>query len=126
MAGPSSGGLVEDAGDGVDEAAPLRGLHGEPLAPGLREAVELHAPLGLREPPLGLDPAVPLQPVERRVERPLLDAEDVGAHPLDPPGDGVPVSGPPGERLEDQRVEGAVEQLGRLGHGADGVAGSYA
>ena len=44
---------------------------------GLRERIELRAPVVLARTPLGGDPAFLLQLVERRIERAVADAEDV-------------------------------------------------
>ena len=55
--------------------------------------------------------------MQRRVERSLTDVEHVIGELLDPPRDGIAVRGPPGERLEHQQVEGALEQVERrTGH----------
>ena len=108
--------LEQDASDSYGEARPLFRFDREPLSPGIGQLVQLDLALGIREPPLGLDPAFSLEAVERRVEGPLLDAEGVGAGGLDPLCYGVAVAGPPGEGLENERVEGAVEEFGRFGH----------
>src|SRR5215207_113691 len=70
----------------------------------------------LRHAPLGLDEPFALHAVERRVERALADLERVVGGVLDPPRDAVAVARAPGEGLEDQGVERAVQQLGRFGH----------
>ena len=51
-----------------------------------------------------------LQPAQRGIERPFLDDELVsGAFP-EPAGDGVPMGGAPAQGLEDEHVEGALEE----------------
>jgi hypothetical protein len=52
-----------------------------------------------------------LHAVEGGVEGSLLDGEDVIRHPLDVLRDGVAVEGLDGEGLQDEHVEGAIEQL---------------
>ena len=48
--------------------------------------------------------------MEGGIERGILDVEGVGAGGLEPGGDVVAVPRAAGQRLEDQRVEGAVEE----------------
>jgi hypothetical protein len=49
--------------------------------------------------------------MERGVEGAVLDVEVVLGGGPDPAGDGVAVPGAPGEGLEDQDVEGALEEI---------------
>src|SRR5687767_14674589 len=95
-----SGRLEQDARDALGEPAPLLRLDRQPLAPGLGETVELDLALGVREPPFGFDPPLPLQPVERGIERALFYPERVGAAGLDPLRDGVAMARPPGEGFQ--------------------------
>jgi hypothetical protein len=82
------------------------------------ELVVLAPAVVLREPPLALHVPALLEPVERLVERRIVHDEGaVGALP-DPSGDGVAVHRLPGQRLEHQHVERAVEEIDRrLRHG---------
>ena len=72
------------------------------------------APVVVRHPPLGLHPAVQQQPLQRRVERALADQEHLvrgGAQML---GDAVAVRLAAHERLQDQQIERAGQEIGRL------------
>ena len=50
------------------------------------------------------------------VERALFDAEHVTRDVLNPSSDIVAVGGSPGERLEDEEVEGALKEVERTSH----------
>src|SRR5918996_613364 len=108
----------QDGGHCLDELGEAPGLGGE-LFPALgRELVEARLAAQLGDPPLGLDPPLPLHPVEGGVERALLDLDRLAAGVAEPAADGVPVSGTPAQGLEDEGVEGAVEAVFALGgHG---------
>src|SRR5688572_24017354 len=73
-----------------------------------RQAVDPRLPSQLAHPPLGLDPSDLLQAIERRIQRPLLDLDGVAGGLAQPSGDGVTMSWPPAQRLENQGVEGAM------------------
>src|SRR5688500_9906890 len=90
---------------------PALGLGAELASPAGGEPIELRIDVVLRETPLGLDEAARFHSVERRVEGRVLDAElTVGGLPQ-PAEDVVPVHGAPGEGLEDEHVEGALEDV---------------
>src|SRR5690606_34835143 len=76
-------------------------------ARGPREAA--CTPILLRAPPLRLEQAVALEPVERRIEGSFLDLESVPGSVDDPPHDGQAVERPARDGTEHQEVEGAVE-----------------
>lgn len=103
----------EDFEDGLGVLSPLGGFGAELIAAGLGELVVLGSPVVFGEPPLGLDEAFAFESVECLVERGVFDGEDVVGALADPSGDGVAVHGVPGEGLEDQDVEGALEQVHR-------------
>ena len=63
---------------------------------------------------------LPFQAVERLVERAVLDPEAPAGLVLEPGRDLEPVHGAPGQRLEDEDVEGALEE----GQGSGGGSGS--
>jgi hypothetical protein len=63
----------------------------------------------------------PLEPLQRRVERPLANAQNVLRLLLDLLAQRPAVHRLPGERAENQEVEGAAEKIGR---GRRDIAGS--
>src|SRR5437016_13706528 len=77
--------------------------HREALAPRWRERVIARAPVTLRSPPLGFDPSIEQQSLQRGVERALADLEHIVRHGLEVLGDAVPVHPSTGERLEKSR-----------------------
>src|SRR5688500_19224041 len=124
MRGSFRGGMLtdgEDLADGGGVARPRHRPRAEVPAAECRELVVLRLPVVLREPPLGLDPAAFLEAVERRVERPLVDAEQGVGDLADPARDGVAVARPPRKGLQNQHVERALEEIeifgGVFGHG---------
>src|ERR1043166_1905436 len=109
---------AEHLADGAHVPLPERELGAE-LGPPLRgQPVVLRPAVVLREAPLGGEPAAALQPVEGGVERAFFDQELLAAPLPDPGGDGIAVARAPGERLEDQEVEGALEKVERGGGGS--------
>jgi hypothetical protein len=74
------------------QALPPRRLDAEPAPPGRRQAVvlELAIALGMALPSPG-DEALVLQPVQRRVERTVLETQDLAGRRLNRPGDVVTV-----------------------------------
>src|SRR5215471_128633 len=105
-------GRLEDPSDRGCEAFPTLRLLDELPAAGPRELVKLGAPVVLRVAPVRTDPALGLEPVKCRVERTLVDLEDVLRKLLDPLRDPPAVHRFGGEGLEDQNVESALEKLG--------------
>src|SRR5262245_52934368 len=69
------------------------------------------APVVLRCTPFRFDQLAPFQPMQRLVERSVLHRERAGRAFANPAGYPVPVLRPPGQRLEDQDVESAFDQL---------------
>src|SRR5262245_36060342 len=57
--------------------------------------------------------------MERRIERALIDLQDVLGNLLDALGDGPPVQGILLQRAQDQQIECAGQQIGRSCHGVD-------
>src|SRR4249920_2838863 len=111
---------VEQQGHGSGECAPRAGLRLELLATAARQRIELGFPVVLRGAPLGLDRALALEAMQRRIERSLLHAQRILRDLLDAIGDGPAVLRLERERLEDQEIERSLRQidLRRLGHSA--------
>src|SRR5687768_9936397 len=114
----------QDELDHVHVAPPLLRLRAEGPAPGARELVVLRPPPVLGGAPLALDPPLLLEPLEGRVERALADVQRVARELLDPLRDGPPVHGLERQRLEDQQVQRAADDVG-LGGGGRGGAGAW-
>src|SRR6185295_4011576 len=64
---------VQDARDGSAQLLPARALRGELLTAGSREPIDLHPLLVVGDLPRGVDPALPLEPMERRIHRARVD-----------------------------------------------------
>jgi hypothetical protein len=111
-ASPSPSGRRENARDSGGEGVPLVLLLPEPRPTESREAVELRPPVVLGRAPLRADPPAVLETVERRVQRTLVDLEDVRRALLDAHGDAPTVHGLVDlEDLEDEQVQRALEQI---------------
>jgi hypothetical protein len=62
-------------------------------------------------PPFGPDEAAAFETIERGIQRTLVDAENVVASPLNRLGDPIAVHGPELEELEDEKIEGAGDEV---------------
>src|SRR5215217_8112973 len=81
----------EDSEHGAREPLPVLTLEVELLAPDASQLVEPGAEVVVRHAPFRRDPSLALDPVEGRVERALLDAQNVGRHLPDARADPVAV-----------------------------------
>ena len=88
----------------------------ELLPAGLGQRVEAGAPVGLGRAPLGGDPALMLQAVQRRIERALLHAQQFVRDLLDALRDRPAVHRLERDRPQDQQVERALNQVGLVAH----------
>jgi hypothetical protein len=102
--------------DSRDEAAPLVLFFRDALSPGRGEAVELRAAPLVGRAPLGLDESAVDHAVERRIEGALVDLKDVARELTNAFGDSPPVERRGEEALEDEKVEGALKEVGAFGH----------
>jgi len=105
---------LQDLGYRFDQQTPGFGFLAELAAAQRGELIELGPAVIVREPPLGLDPFAGLEAVQRWVQRPFADLEDVAGELLDPAGDGIAMRRPPAQRLEDQEIEGSLNEINRL------------
>jgi hypothetical protein len=64
---------------------------------------------------LGGDSAVELQPVERRIQGAFFHLERLVREQVDGLGDGIAVQGSALQGVQDQEIEGALQQHGRIG-----------
>ena len=86
------------------------------LSPGASQRVELGFAAGLISPPIGLEPALLFEPVERRIERALLNLQCFFGDLLNAFGDGPPVLGLERDCFEDQKIQHAMDKIGWLRH----------
>src|SRR5687767_4298570 len=111
MTPPSSSGR-QHALDRTDHAIEL-GLFGGKLPPaGGRERVEARATVVLRGPPLGLDAAIQQEPLERWIQCALPDPQHVIGRQPQVLDDAVTVFGTARERLQDEELERAGQEIG--------------
>ena len=102
--------------DGVRQPFPLRQLLFELRAAGACQRVELGFAAGIGAAPLGAQPALLFEPVERGIESALCDLKHVFADLLDAAGDGPSMHGFERKRAEDEEVERALNQVGWFAH----------
>src|SRR5688572_11955140 len=107
---------LEGQRHGHRDPPPLLGLGLELLPAGPAQPVVLRAPPVLGLAPGRLQPACLLHAVQRREERPRLHLEGAAGDLLEPARDAEPVHLAERERLQDQQVEGPLEQRGRGRH----------
>ena len=76
-----------------------------------RQAIDAGALLALGDLPLRLDELLALQAMQRGIEGPGVDLEQVAGMRANRLADAVAMAGPPAQLLEDQQVERALEQF---------------
>jgi len=108
---------LQNAEQRVDVSAQLDHFGAQLLPAGSADRIEARAPVGVRDSPLGFDESCALEPVEGLVERGVFDGEVAVAALVNDLGDAVAVERFRAERLEDQHVDGALQQAhGFFGH----------
>src|SRR6476661_4262870 len=98
------------------EPLPLCRLGPERRAASLRQLVELRVPSRVGLAPLRRNEPLLLETVQCRIQRPLRDLENVLRHLLDALRDRPAVLRLDSQRLEDQQIERALDEIGRLAH----------
>src|SRR5262249_10131526 len=88
-----------------------RALGGEPRAAGRGESVRAHALLVLGHGPLGLDELLSLESMERGIDRAGVDLEHAARGGVDHLNEAIAVARTPAQRLKDDEVERALEDL---------------
>src|SRR5262249_15447785 len=109
-------GFLQHEIDGRGQPLPLRHLPLQVRAARAGERIELRGARAGRVAPLGLDPALLLEPVQRGVQRALLHLQLVARHLLDPLRDGPPVLRLERQRAQNQDVQRPLNQIARLPH----------
>src|SRR4029453_11340098 len=104
-------GFPHDQCDAGRQTLPALELAGELLAPGGRQRIEARLAASLGLPGLRLDPTLVLESMERWIERALRDLQRVPAHLLNTLGDRPAMLGFERDRLEDQEVEGSLNEV---------------
>src|SRR6185369_1670103 len=107
---------LQDPRDDVGHPVPVAGLLLQPPPAAGGEAIEAGLPLVLGFPPFALDEALALEAIEGGVERALLDLEALTRDLLDAEENAVSVARAEGHGLQDEHVEGALEEVRRPGH----------
>src|SRR5688572_4753125 len=104
-------GWIEHAGDRFGQARPAVALGLHLAAARRRQPVVLRPLFVLRGFPLGRGPSPPLQPVQRGIERAMIDLEHVPGAGTYRDADPVAVLRPPLERPENEEIESALQQV---------------
>src|SRR5216683_3932160 len=107
----SLGGGSQDAVDGADELIPPAGLFGQLPAPGGSQPVIAGLAIVFRRAPERRDPGAILQAMQSRVERAVLDLQNLIRAMLDHVSDGVSVRRAKSQRLQEQQVERTLDQV---------------
>ena len=95
----------------IDTAGKWREL----APPGRRDRVEAGLPARVGRSPLAVQPLLMRHPLERRIQRALLDAQRVFGGLVDSLGDGVAVQGAAArEHLQNQQVERTLKTIVRV------------
>src|SRR6185503_19266346 len=81
-----------------------------------RQRVVLRAPGVRRIAPFGVEPAGTLEALQRGEEGAGIHLEHAARDLLDPPADAEAVQRPEAQRLEDQHVQGPLDDVGVLLH----------
>ena len=116
----------DDEANRAGEPIPALELTCELLSAGSRQRVDLRFTAGVGGGPRGLQPALLLQPVQRRVQRALRDLQHVAADLANALRDAPAVHRLERERLEDEQIQRALNEIGRSAHGDTQVTDNYA
>src|SRR6267378_3236457 len=93
------------------QLVPFAGLHRQ-LPPSFgRQPVELCSPIVLRHALFRRNPSALDQPVQRRIQRSLLDLQHIIRIELNSLGNGMPMRRPQSQRPQNQQVERSLQQF---------------
>src|SRR5206468_3371997 len=84
--------------------------------PGAAERVDLRATPRVALGPARLDPSLLLEPMQRRIQRSLLHLQHLARHLLDTLGYRPPVRGLERQCLENQKIQGSLDEVGGFTH----------
>src|SRR5262245_31486824 len=104
-------GRVQNALDRFRELRPARAFHSQVLFPCGGQAIDLDPLIVLGDLPLRADPFLPLQPVQRRIERTGVYLQRLVGIGSDSLTDAVAMLWPPLQRLQDEHVQRPLQQL---------------
>src|SRR5690606_31860740 len=107
---------TNDSRDGLRQPIPVRTLAGEPLSASARQRVELGPPVVLRGAPFGRNPAVVLELVQRGIERSVAYLQHLVGDLPQALANCPAMERFEGEDLQQQQVEGALDQIWRSAH----------
>src|SRR5947209_1767298 len=107
---------LNDLGDRSGQALPIGSFLFQLFTPGLGQRIELGATVVFAGSPFRGDPAFLFQFVQRWVKRTITDLKDVAGNLTQALADGPTVEGFESEDLEEQKVQGALQQVGRFAH----------
>src|SRR5262252_7908952 len=116
---------LDDQRDGGGETFPLSGLGFQRLPSMGSEPVVLRAAVVLTHVPLGFDPALLFELVERGIQRALADAQLLAGQLPDALRDRPAVHRLERQDAEDQQVECPLHESGRLAHRRAPVASRF-
>src|SRR5262249_22205096 len=91
-------------------------LESELLAAGFRQCIEARAAIVLRCAPCGCNPPLMLEAMQRRIQRALLDTQQVIGDLLNALCDRPAVHGLHRERSHDEKVEGPLQDVRLVAH----------
>src|ERR1051326_1800203 len=101
----------QHAVDSVGQLLPVLGIRLELLSSRRSQSIETRAPSQFGDSPLGLDPALMLQPMQSRVKRTLIHFQDPFGHLFDSFGDVPAVFGIVLKSSKDEEVESALKKV---------------
>jgi hypothetical protein len=102
---------LHHSADGEAHLFPSLILTLELFSPRLGQLIEFGFAVVFRDPPLGFNPSLILQPVESWIERAFPDRQDVIGPFLNALADAKTVHGLATEHFEDKHVESALKQV---------------
>src|SRR5205823_9330350 len=102
---------IERGGDRSDETVPARGFLPKAFSASRRERVELRAAFVLALAPLRVDQALVFETVQRWIQRPLWHVQDILGNLRYAQQHAIAVQRLQRDRLQNQHVESAWEQV---------------